>query len=79
MSITSSAADACPALDFCFREHDVAFQKLSHQAIHGSPRGTHELQNLRAIALFGKGPRERFYLTLDALCSNISFSLFLIA
>jgi hypothetical protein len=46
---------------------DVVLQKLGHKAIHGSPRSAHQLQNLRAIALFGKGACERFYLALDTL------------
>jgi hypothetical protein len=59
-----------PGIGFFFIEDliaDVAFQKLGHQAIHGSPRSAHLLQNLRAIALFGKGACERFYLALDTL------------
>jgi hypothetical protein len=44
----------------------MPFEKLGHQTIHGSPRGAHELEHVRAIALIGEGPHKRLDLALYA-------------
>jgi hypothetical protein len=48
---------------------NVAFQKFGHQAVHGSSRCAHYLQNFGAIALFGEGAHKSFHLPLDTLGS----------
>jgi hypothetical protein len=48
---------------------DVAFQELSHQAVHSSSGGPHNLQNFGTVAFFGERPHQRLYLPLNTLGS----------
>jgi hypothetical protein len=45
---------------------NVTFQKLSHEAVHRPSGRAHDLQNLRTIALLGKGSYQSFDLPLNA-------------
>lgn len=50
-------------------EHVTAYvplQKFSHQTVHGSPRRTHYLENVGALAFFGERTHQGFDLTLNA-------------
>jgi hypothetical protein len=45
---------------------NVTLQKLGHEAVHRPSGRAHDLQNLRTIALLGKGSYQSFDLSLNA-------------
>ncbi len=55
---------------------DVVLNDLSHQAVHCSSRGNHEMQNVGAALFFFDRTFQRFHLTADAAYSIQELGLF---
>src|SRR5689334_12538926 len=56
---------------------DMSFQKLSHEAVHSSACGAHEVQNIGAIPLLVERAHESLHLALNASCSEDKIGLVL--